>query len=1034
MKRTKVLVGAFAVSVFCACGCGDDIIQYQDNNCSGCGEAYCCDGRCVDIMTDAEACGGCNIVCGAGQSCVAGKCETPTDACGGCKEGLTCCGTTCVALSENDANCGKCGLTCPSDMTCRDGLCEDSKTLSCDAGCESPRTCCGEGSAQKCANLEFDNANCGSCGNVCGENARCEKGKCVSTTASTCEAGCGSSTCCDGACVDTLTDANHCGSCDIVCSKDLFCQAGKCVSACVCPDGQVCDASGECVSSCGGVACATDELCCDHQCVSSTSASSCGTCENKCSGSESMCEAGKCVSSCNAGLEACKGECVNLKTDDANCGKCGTKCGDNKMCVDGVCACKPKTCAGLGYTCGTTDDGCGNELDCGSCVEGETCTNNVCGCKSTTCAAAGKNCGAMSDGCGGTLNCGTCPSSQTCSDNVCGCVPKTCSSLGKNCGSVSDGCGGTLNCGTCSANQECSDNVCKNKACTPATCSSLGKNCGSVSDGCGGTLNCGTCQTGYTCTSNVCTCSPKTCSSLGYSCGSASDGCGGTLDCGSCGSGYACQSNKCISTVDPYPTRKNIKGIQPDFQDINQIIGNNAGGVAMNLLWIEWEPNESAEGCSGVMYDGHCFVPNANTVNLIKQYTDAGVLVTAVVYGVPSWARRTCSGVVADYFCAPTEAGAKGFGRFVGFLANYFNGRNGHGRIADFVIHNEVNASEWFNYGCTKGSCDVGTWTTVYSQSWNAAYDYAKKEQPNSKILISFEHHFGSTFDSMLQNARPVVSAETFLKYLIPKLGDRDWRIAWHSYPPDLTNPAFGANDWPRITFGNIGVLAGWLRQHYPSDPHAWEIQLTENGINGTTSSMQATQATQLCQAFRNILGTPGIESFIYHRLMDHSVELAAGLGLGLWNVDRSQKPAWAVWALANGSSPSCGFESLPYVRIRRGYNSSTGMHWVTSRQFPAGFKEESSWRILREEASKTTLLYECRVGGSGGSHTMPSSASNCEGQFNMGPMGYIYNTQVSGSVPLYRCLVPSSGSHFISTASNCEGQKTEFLLGYVLP
>ena len=63
---------------------------------------------------------------------------------------------------------------------------------------------------------------------------------------------------------------------------------------------------------------------------------------------------------------------------------------------------------------------------------------------------------------------------------------------------------------------------------------------------------------------------------------------------------------------------------------------------------------------------------------------------------------------------------------------------------------------------------------------------------------------------------------------------------------------------------------------------------------------MYASQKKSLCQAFKNILGTPGIESFIYHRLVDHEVELRDGLGCGLWMGTNRYKPAWELFALAN--------------------------------------------------------------------------------------------------------------------------------------
>ena len=83
-----------------------------------------------------------------------------------------------------------------------------------------------------------------------------------------------------------------------------------------------------------------------------------------------------------------------------------------------------------------------------------------------------------------------------------------------------------------------------------------------------------------------------------------------------------------------------------------------------------------------------------------------------------------------------------------------------------------------------------------------------------------------------------------------------------------------------------------------------------------------------LCQAFRNILGTPGIISFIYHRLLDHKEE---GLNLGLWRANKSNKNAWTTFACANrhGSCagvskwPSCGFEYEGYSSSKRIWTSN---------------------------------------------------------------------------------------------------------------
>jgi GH18 family chitinase len=105
-------------------------------------------------------------------------------------------------------------------------------------------------------------------------------------------------------------------------------------------------------------------------------------------------------------------------------------------------------------------------------------------CTPTTCAAQGKECGTIADGCGGNLNCGSCTSPESCGGgtpsvaNVCGCTPTvTCAGAGKNCGSIADGCGGSLNCGTCTSPATCGGggtaNVCGTDTTAPSTPASL---------------------------------------------------------------------------------------------------------------------------------------------------------------------------------------------------------------------------------------------------------------------------------------------------------------------------------------------------------------------------------------------------------------------------------------------------------------------------------------------------------------------------------------------------------------------------------
>jgi len=51
-----------------------------------------------------------------------------------------------------------------------------------------------------------------------------------------------------------------------------------------------------------------------------------------------------------------------------------------------VGACQPLTCASAGWVCGSIDNGCGAQLQCGSCAAGLSCTGGTCfSCPTRTC-------------------------------------------------------------------------------------------------------------------------------------------------------------------------------------------------------------------------------------------------------------------------------------------------------------------------------------------------------------------------------------------------------------------------------------------------------------------------------------------------------------------------------------------------------------------------------------------------------------------------------------------------------------------------
>ncbi len=91
---------------------------------------------------------------------------------GGCASPKTECtkgtATVCTDTSSDDANCGTCNNVCPSGSACKSSNC----------ACNDPtKTFCAQGSSGVCVDVKTDPKNCGQCGHEC-PNANCTNGEC----------------------------------------------------------------------------------------------------------------------------------------------------------------------------------------------------------------------------------------------------------------------------------------------------------------------------------------------------------------------------------------------------------------------------------------------------------------------------------------------------------------------------------------------------------------------------------------------------------------------------------------------------------------------------------------------------------------------------------------------------------------------------------------------------------------------------------------------------------------------------------------
>jgi hypothetical protein len=509
-----------------------------------------CGTVCTNLQTDADNCGKCGHLCSlpnAQARCVAGSCAVAS-----CNPGFGDCNSTpadgCEASLSRAETCGSCTVSCSGTTM----LCANmSGRFQCGNSCAgaTPNNC-----GARCANLQTDAQNCGTCGHACSlpnAQARCVAGSCA---VATCNPGFGdcNSNPADG-CEASLSQPQTCGSCTVSCSGTTAQCANmsgrfQCASSCAgaTPDncqtrcanlqndvqncgtcGHVCslpNAQARCVAgSCAVASCNPGFDDCNSNPMDGCEASlsrpqTCGSCTVSCSGTTAQCANmnGRfaCANSCaGATPDNCQTACVNLQNDVQNCGRCGQRCSlpnAQARCAAGICAIA---------SCNQNFDDCNaNPMD---------------GCEASL--SRPQTCGSCTRSCSGTMaQCANMGGTFGCANSCAGPTPDNCQTVCVNLQNDVQHCGScTHPCNLPNAQARCAAGMC-----AIASCNQNFDDCnGNPTDGCEASLS-----------------RPQTCGSCAVSCS-------GTMAlCANVGGRFAC-ANSCVP-----PTPDNCQTACVDLQ------------------------------------------------------------------------------------------------------------------------------------------------------------------------------------------------------------------------------------------------------------------------------------------------------------------------------------------------------------------------------------------------------------------------------------------------------------------------------------
>ena len=299
-------------------------------------------------------------------------------------------------------------------------------------------------------------------------------------------------------------------------------------------------------------------------------------------------------------------------------------------------------------------------------------------------------------------------------------------------------------------------------------------------------------------------------------------------------------------------------------------------------------------------YNGRSYAFNGQVIAeydyVFSTLTNKGISITAIILNDihPGYMQlihpKARSGGRAPYYAfnATDEEGTEFIAAIGSFLANRYSG-SGHGKVMNWVIGNEINARNEWNY---IAYMDTPSYVEEYAKAFRIFYNSILSVNGNARVYLSLDQQWGKSLYSNNGYGSKEILDE--FNRNIKAGGNIDWGVAYHPYNYPLTSAkawstsgraasyVLDSETTPVITIKNIHVLTNYLQKEelLTDSGEVRHVTLSEMGY--TSSAGQDLQAASFVYAYKIVESNRYIDNMLFSRETDAPSEVADGLALGI--------------------------------------------------------------------------------------------------------------------------------------------------------